>query len=327
MKILFVTVDWMKYYVGEGDEEKETPLCGYNFQYINGSYYGYGQALDTINIEAFEGVSPEDDKVEGVLVIWLAHNKEGKRCIIGWYKNATVYKGVQTELTLDSERICMNYSIVAEAKKCLLLPVEERRFSVEHKEDPIWIEPASIVTGQIAAYIHNYSGDQMNLVLTQEELQKTLTISMDYEKYFYKADEFLAKDCYAKAIKCFNKAIKEEPNETLGYECKGSILLSLKMYNEAKKAYEAVLERDEDNDLAYYCLGLLHGLTKSYEVSLDYFNNYMNRRPEDAQAQAERSMVHYALGNLDAARADIEAACQSDVSNEVFKQIKNYVSK
>ena len=51
MKTLFITIDWMKYYVGEGDEEKVVPACGYNFQYINGFYYCYGDGLETIGLE------------------------------------------------------------------------------------------------------------------------------------------------------------------------------------------------------------------------------------------------------------------------------------
>ena len=321
MKILFVTVDWMKYYVGEGDEEKVVPLCGYNFQYIDGKYYGYGQALDTIAIEQFEGVGEDEEKAEDVLVVWLAHNKEGKRCIIGWYKEATVYRKAKTEITLDSERTQLTYSIVAPAKKCLLLPVEERHFVVEHRELPIWIEPASIITSDIAAYIHNYAGDQMNLILTQEELQKAMSLSMEYERYFYKADEFLAKDCYAKAIRCFNKAIKEEPEETLGFECKGSVLLSLKMYKEAKKAYQEVIKRDESNELAYYCLGLIEGLTKHYQEALTYYNHYLACRKEDSQAQAERALVHYLMGEVQEAKIQIKRVYQIDETNSVVKSI------
>lgn len=315
----------MKYYVGEGDEEKQVPLCGYNFQYIDGKYYGYGQALDTLPIEQFEGVALEDEQTDNVLVVYLAHNKDGRRCIVGWYKDATVYRHAQTETTLDSERLNLTYSFVAPAKKSLLLPVEERQYFVEHKELPIWIEPASIVTSDIVAYIHNYAGDQMNLVLTQEELQKSLSLSMDYERYFYKADEFLAKDCYAKAIRCFNKAIKEAPEETLGFECKGSILLSLKMYKEAKKAYQEVLKRDDENTLAYYCLGLLHGLTKEYEEALACYKRYLSERAEDVQAQAECALIYYLIGETQKAEVLIAETLQQDAENSVVKAISERI--
>ncbi|MGL4346000.1 MAG: tetratricopeptide repeat protein [Cellulosilyticaceae bacterium] len=319
MKIVFVTTDWMKYYVGEGDEEKAVPLSGYNFQNVNGFYYGYGQGLEAIAIEDIEGASAQDDQVEGVTVVWLAPNKEGESCIVGWYKDATIYRNHKCELTLDSERIEMCYSIVGPSEKAVLLPMEERRFVVEGVEPPIMMQMDSAKASEIAAYIHNYAGDQMNVVLTQKHLDAVLSINMDYERYFHKADEFLAKDAYAKAIRCFNKAIAEEPEETLGYECKASILLSLKMYDEALKLYEKVVVLDPDNDLAHYCLGLINGLNKDYDKSLEYYNMYLKSRPQDAHALAERALVYFIQGDLEKAIKDIKKAHEIDDKNPAFK--------
>lgn len=325
MKILFVTVDWMKYYVGEGDEEKIVPACGYNFQYINGFYYGYSDALNEIAIENFEGVTLEDTQVDNVLVVWLAKNRDGDKCLIGWYKHATIYRQAKSELTLDSERYKMTYSIQAKATDALLLPVEERRYAVNHIQEDVVMEEGGLTGSQVMAYIHQYQGDHMNLVLTAEELAKSMTISLNYEQYFYKADEFLARDAYAKAIKCFNKAIAEEPMETLGYECKGSVLLSLKMYDEAIVAYEAVLERDVDNDLAHYCLGLLHGLKKSYEQALHYYDIYLSRRPEDTNAQAERGLIYYELGDKERGLKAINQAIKKDPDNAMIQTMRTLI--
>ncbi|MGL4799874.1 MAG: tetratricopeptide repeat protein [Cellulosilyticaceae bacterium] len=326
MKILFVTADWMKYYVGEGDEEKVVPLCGYNYQYMNGKYYGYAECLEGLDITAFEGASAQDTEVNDVLVVWLAKNRDGDKCVIGWYKNATVYRETKKELTLDSERYEMIYRITAPAKDALLLPVEERRYAVNHIEADVHIEQGGLVGGQVMTYIHQYQGDHMNLVLTKEEIQKAMTINLNYEQYFYKADEFLARDSYAKAMKCFNKAIQEEPMETLGYECKGSVLLSLKMYDEAIEAYEAVVERDEDNDLAYYCLGLLHGLKKQYDKALTYIDQYLVRRPGDTNALAERGLIYIELGERERGLQEVERALKEDPSNEMIQKMKNILN-
>ncbi|MGL4737959.1 MAG: tetratricopeptide repeat protein [Cellulosilyticaceae bacterium] len=319
MKIVFVTTDWMKYYVGEGDEERAVPACGYNFQNVNGFYYGYGQGLDEIAIEQIEGVTSEDQQVDDVTVVWLAPNKDDQTYIVGWYKNATIYRHSKSELTLDSERMERTYSIVAPAEKAILLPMEERRFAVEDVEPPIMMTMDRAKASELAAYIHNYAGDQMNVVLTQKHLEGVLSINMDYERYFHKADEFLAKDAYAKAIRCFNKAIAEEPEETLGYECKASILLSLKMYDQARALYEKVIALDPDNDLAHYCLGLLHGLAKDYDKSEAYYNEYLTRRPQDAHALAERALVYFIQGNQERALCDIKKAHELDDQNPAFK--------
>lgn len=328
MKILFITMDWMKYYVGEGDEEKEVPPCGYNFQYTNGYYYGYGRGIDEIKIEELEGVTVDDNKVENVLVVWLAPNRNGETCIVGWYKDATIYRQAITEFTLDSERFEKTYSIVAPARGSLLLPMEERNYIVEGVDVPVEYHMEREQLAQIRAYIHNYAGDCMNLVLTEKELNGILSINMDYERYFYKADEFLAKDAYAKAIRCFNKAIAEEPNETLGYECKASILLSLKMYDEALELYNKVVGLDEDNDLAYYCLGLISGLKQEYEKALPYFDRYLNHRPEDHHVRAERAYTYFIKGDSEKAEKDIKLAYEKEKHNPVVREIyKRIVQK
>lgn len=326
MKILYVTTDWMKYYVGEGDEEKAVPLCGYNFQNVNGWYYGYGVGLETIDFEKVEGINEVEidtkaDKLEDVLVVWLAPNREGKTCVIGWYKKATVYAKAVKELTLDSERFEKAYSIVAPSKDAILLPVEERSYIIEGLEAPIAYHMEEEERAKLLSYIHNYAGDQMNLVLTQKELDGVLSINMDYERYFYKADEFLAKDAYAKAIRCFNKAIQEEPEETLGYECKASILLSLKMYDEALELYKKVVELDGDNDLAHYCIGLILGLQQKYNEALPYFEHYLEKRPNDYHVSAEQAYIYFILGESKKAQESIEKAYKKEKQNPVVEEI------
>lgn len=332
MKILFVTTDWMKYYVGEGDEEKAVPLCGYNFQNVNGYYYGYGEGLETIQLEKIQGINKDnievvDDKVQNVLVVWLAPNRNGETCVIGWYKDATVHGHALTELTLDSERFERTYSIVAPNQGVLLLPVEERSYVVEGLEAPIAYHMDEAKRAELLSYIHNYAGDHMNLVLTEKELNGVLSINMDYERYFHKADEFLAKDAYAKAIRCFNKAIQEEPEETLGYECKASILLSLKMYDEALELYKKVIALDESNDLAHYCMGLINGLKQNYEEALPYLDYYLERRPKDYHVAAERAYVYFIQGNQAKAEEAITDAYKKEKENPVVAQIYKRITQ
>lgn len=325
MKLMIINVPWMKYYVGEGDEEKVTPLCGYNFQNVNGHYYGFNEGIENIAIENFEGVNLEDEKVEGVTIIWTAKNREDENKVIGWYKNATVYRQPQSFLSLDSERTIFTYSFVVKAEESLLLPMELRLLDVKETEGA-FIETDENVMRDLGMYIHNYAGDQMNYIFPKKDLEgKSVLNFPEYEMYFAKADEFLAKDLYGKAIRCFNKAIAVEPELAVGYECKGSIFLSLKMYDEAIKAYEKVIEIEEDNELAHYCLGLLYGLTKQYERSLEKYEYYLNCRPQDINAVAERGIVRCHLGDKVGAKADFEAAVSQDKTHPVFKKLIEYI--
>lgn len=326
MKILFINVPWMKYYAGEGDEEKLVPSCGYNFQHVNGFYYGYGEGLDEIPIEEIEGVNEEDEIAEEVTVVFTARNRKGENKVVGWYKRATVYRNSKESLSLESERTLFKYSIKAPASEALLLPVEFRLLDVKPMVEGIFFEKDETIVRDIAMYIHNYQDDQMNFLFKEKDLEGQSILNFpEYEMYFVKADEFLAKDLYGKAVRCFNKAIALEPNLALGYECKGSIFLSLKMYNEALEIYKKVLELEPDNEGATYCMGLLYGLLGKYEVSLGYYNTYLAKRKTDANALAERGVIYYLMGEKELARKDVKKAYKIEPDNQVIEIMDQYM--
>lgn len=326
MKIVFINVPWMKYYSGEGDEEVVVPYCGYNFQNVNGYYYGYGKGMEELPISQFEGASSEDDHIDDVTVVWTAYNRRGENKVIGWYKHATLYQKMKQELSLDSERTIFKYNIKAPAKEALLLPVEFRLLDVKPMEEGIFFEKDENVIRDIAMYIHNYQDDQMNFVFKEKDLEgKSILNYAEYEMYFEKADEFLQKDLYGKAVRCFNKAIEMEPELAVGYECKGTIFLSLKMYNEALEIYRRVLELEPDNEGATYCMGLLYGLLGQYEESLPYYNSYLKKRKSDANALAERSVVYYHLNKMEEAQKDLKRAISNERDNEAYKLLANYM--
>ncbi|MEG0387054.1 MAG: tetratricopeptide repeat protein, partial [Niameybacter sp.] len=121
---------------------------------------------------------------------------------------------------------------------------------------------------------------------------------------------------------------QEEPNETLGYECKASILLSLKMYDEALELYKKVVALDESNDLAYYCIGLILGLKGMYDDALPYFDQYLERRSQDYHVVAERAYIYFVQGNKAKAEEAIEMAYKNERENPVVTQIyKRIVQK
>ena len=326
MKIVFINVPWMKYYTGEGDEETLVPSCGYNFQNVNGYYYGYGEGLDEIPIEQIEGVTEDNDSAENVTVIWTAHNRKGENKVIGWYKKATIYRKMRETLSLDSERTVFKYSIKAPAREALLLPVEFRLLDAQPMEEGIYFEKDENVIRDIAMYVHNYQDDQMNFVLKEKDLNGVSILNFpEYEMYFAKADEFLQKDLYGRAIRCFNKAIEEEPTLAIGYECKGSILLSLKMYDEALATYEKVLELEPDNEGATYCVAFIKGLLGQYEESLKYYDTYLKMRKSDMNALAERGIVYYHLNQLEEAKRDILKAYKKESDHLGFKTLVEYL--
>lgn len=106
MKLLFCNVGWMERYQGlsSGDlisgggayvreHGRGHEIC--NFVPVNGIVYGYvqppGQQIDIDRI----GAKPHEDFISGVTVIWTATRPTGGTAVVGWYKNATIFRTYQ----------------------------------------------------------------------------------------------------------------------------------------------------------------------------------------------------------------------------------------
>ncbi len=137
MTILFLNVGWMQEYNGiKGDSierggsynknEIGYEVC--NFSTVRGNVYGYVQPTGQIKIEKL-GAKKEDEHVSGVTVVWTAGPETGGTAVVGWYKNATVYREYQAlpnQTKLQKENRINQYRVKALACDATLLPLEER---------------------------------------------------------------------------------------------------------------------------------------------------------------------------------------------------------
>ncbi|WP_190285273.1 DUF3883 domain-containing protein [Clostridium sp. JN-1] len=136
--ILFFNTAWMDFYEGINEN---TEIYGggsyvekygygheiYNFKKINGKVYGYVQPNGRNNLERL-GVSKDAEKISGVLLIFTATHKNGGTFIVGWYKNATVYRDYQ-ETTMKERKYLdeyLGYYAEANAEDAVLLNRDER---------------------------------------------------------------------------------------------------------------------------------------------------------------------------------------------------------
>jgi hypothetical protein len=144
-KVLFARIGYMQYYKGPVDNER--PIGGgewnrnnigseaCNFLDVNGYVYGYVQPpnTDDINLERIEPGSREREKIDNVLVIWFAsHPVDKRQVVIGWYKDATIFRSpidIHRDFRLRKEFL---YNIKAKAKDTTLLPIDKRNFPVGH---------------------------------------------------------------------------------------------------------------------------------------------------------------------------------------------------
>lgn len=158
-KILFLNVAWMKNYKGITQDDR--PVGGgsfvashkfgheiFNFKPYKGYCYGYAQPRgDTIDIKRIEmnikriGAGKEDEYVDNVFAVWVSQSH-----IIGWYKNATVFRKHQ-RAPAGSERFYKNteigYFVKAKAENCTLLPIDERTFLIPRRKKG-WMGQANV---------------------------------------------------------------------------------------------------------------------------------------------------------------------------------------
>jgi Domain of unknown function (DUF3883) len=153
-RILFLRVGWMERY--EGDPVNDKMHGGgsfidkegygheiFNFLPYKGVVYGYAQppsrtrdwANSTINLNRIDQ-NVEGDSLRDVLVVWVATSRLGGSYIVGWYKNATVYRSLR-DAPDGSNRTCKNgscgYFVMAKATDARLLSTRERVFPMPPK--------------------------------------------------------------------------------------------------------------------------------------------------------------------------------------------------
>jgi len=146
--MIFLNIGWMRDYKGITAANGEIKGGGsfvqeagygyemFNFLPYNGYMYGYVQPnKGSIRIERL-GAPPKDSSIDDILAIWVAKRpRSGGVFIVGWYNNATVYRGCQpapegSKREYEGEKL--GYYIKAKAKEedYRLLPEGERVFQI-----------------------------------------------------------------------------------------------------------------------------------------------------------------------------------------------------
>jgi 5-methylcytosine-specific restriction enzyme A len=141
MQLVFFNVGWMNKYNGiagdsierGGEYNKHSighEVC--NFSNNAGTLYGYVQPTGQIKVEKL-GARKSDNSVRGVTVVWTAGPESGGTVVVGWYKDATVYRDAQTienPSALQKKNGVSTYRVKAPADKAVLLPVKQRELII-----------------------------------------------------------------------------------------------------------------------------------------------------------------------------------------------------
>lgn len=157
--MLFLRIGWMRFYEGHSDDDKIhgggafVREHGYghemfNFLPFNARCYGYvrttGGGADSAFVDGagikLERIVPEakrDRELPGVLVVWVSSPREGGTFIVGWYRNATIYREHQAPPN-GSNRIYkgeqFGYYVSADVNDVRRLEATARNFPVPYHQ-------------------------------------------------------------------------------------------------------------------------------------------------------------------------------------------------
>lgn len=148
MSIVFCNVGWMERYQGQGGNDKIKGGGGYvlangmgheilNFHADRGTVFGFaqapGQGIDVERLGAAKGAT----ELKDVTVVWTATRPKGKTVVVGWYRNATVYRSYQKHVTQPAAQAgsgITDYLVKAAASDATLLPVDARVLQVPRQQ-------------------------------------------------------------------------------------------------------------------------------------------------------------------------------------------------
>ena len=187
MKILYCRVGWMESYKGSATER---PQAGgkynqenigyevYNYLGYEGEYYGFVEpgVNNTIHVERLCG-DKKAELAEDVLIIWVAKKSSGGQYIVGWYRNAMVYRTLQ-DVPIEAMSIRKSkkhnvYNIYS--KNVYLLGLNDRKFLIKGMgHSNIWYGNSEIDC-QVFEYIQDYEKQYNNRIGKLDEKLSDIT--------------------------------------------------------------------------------------------------------------------------------------------------------
>ena len=297
MKILFANIGWMKYYQGKQDYDKihlgghypnERKHETFNFMPINGRYYGFVWPNGKMSIQDIDkDCEDATDRVENVLVIWTAtHPQNGGRHIVGWYKNATVYREFKESKFVKSDN--NRYNIRANVKNSTLVPPSnrDRDFAVPHGSgffgrSHIWypnkymhIPEVKKYIARVLDYIENYKED------TAKAEEKARQAEAQEKKRVEK-----------KAVKMVTKYYENQgytvvsvEKDNIGWDLNaynGDESLKLEVKGRSSDEVDVMITRNEYQNMKRYRknyrLCVVTGALTSPELSIFYWNGKLKK--------------------------------------------------
>jgi hypothetical protein len=266
MRILFANIGWMTHYrgnnkkdqiVGGGSYRNDDKHEAFNFLPISDKCLGYVQPVKwgKIDLSRIDKNSADNDSLNDVLVVWIAkHPSAGGTYIVGWYKNATVYKTFQESNALERNKY--GFNICAKTDDCTLIPVDQRTFLVPRAntkgkgflgQSNIWYADSSDISIQkfrkeVLDYIQNYS----------KAAGKLSVSSLKVDAEARKRVEMTAVNYVIKEYQSLGYKVTSREKENVGWDLdaeKNGIYLKLEVKGLAQSQVSVRISNNEYNSM------------------------------------------------------------------------------
>lgn len=334
MNILFCNIAWMKYYNGNTDDDK--PKNGgsyikenedggecYNFRDYNGKCYGYVMKNGNFALEKhFENCTANSAFVQNVLIIWVATNEINETSIVGWYKDATVYREEQYMLPFTDPYNWSTYSIVADSKNCFLLPESKRDFPIQRASitgkgtgmgrSNIWYAESpfaqNVLIPKVIQYIENLDGEFANIVYTEELLNQIIdddSVNYHYEELLQEGIKYFEEKDYLTALKYFNTALIADETTDCLYNI-GSSLLNLLCLDMAVDVFQKIFNKEGYKKDSVSSMIACYDLLQDKIQMIKYINIYLDLPDTDTSDEDINVKIdlYYALFDIHASNKD-----------------------
>lgn len=324
----------------------------YNFQDYNGYCYGYVSTKSgTIRIDRIDNISKDSDKIENVLVIWTAKLSINQtNVIVGWYKNAEVYKNEHSQYQFPGVGRSLFYNCKAKSEDCFLLPMSERKFIIERAKDKgtgmglgqsnVWFADSDygrkIFLPQLLEYIDSYSGERINNVLDQDAINVVLSdkdadiegVPADEKakELSEKGSDLMEAGDYYRALAFYNSSLK---HDTMNFGANipisiksdtfyniGNALRALNCFDESIKYFEKVVDLEGETEEVLGILLYLYVITEMDQKALGIAKKLLGM--VDSTDSIKMSSIYRVISLMNFRLSNFEEA--TDALDEVIKR-------
>lgn len=322
-EIIFCNIAWMKNYIGVADDDK--PMNGgqyikdvgsggevYSFLDDNGKCHGFVRIQGNIALEKhFKQAKVKDEYVDGVLVVWVATNKKKETRVVGWYKNARVYRSDKDLTFFINYEASSYYNIVANSKDCYLIPEKDRNFPIDRANEVgpgmgfgqsnIWYAESEFartnIVPKVIEYIESYKGPYANFAYDAWDMEKEIEeikFLNDFSKLYKEGLKSYDEKRYLDAIVYFKAAQRiNEPIEMLG-KLSESLFYALR-YDEAISLFNRIIDIEGETIDSLKFIMSSYDYLENREKTIEYANKIIDFPSDSYDDIEEKRFARYVI--------------------------------